>query len=282
MLNVKPESPVEPVVLEVLEYLNAVAAGLGIPYLMIGARALDIQLHNVYGLPTFNPTNDTDFAVAVESWKHFDALKDELIKTGRFTSDSRKAQRIYYDRISAVDLVPFGGLEKPQGSIAWPPEFDQVMKVQGFAEINSAAEEISIPGRSVILRAASLPGLLLLKLFAWDDRRETKDAWNISSLLQYYNFIIDDARIFSDEALYKFFGYDAVKAGAALLGKDAAIIATPANLHLAQKIVLNGMKKGNLTSQVGSGLKSVDSDNQISAAEELLQAFLAGFQPRPL
>jgi hypothetical protein len=38
------------------------------------------------------------------------------------------------------------------------------------------------------------------------------------------------------------------------------------------------MEKGNLTSQVGSGLKSVDSDNQISTAEKLLKAFLAGFQ----
>lgn len=277
MLNIKPDNPVESVVLEVLEYLHAAAADLKIPYLMIGARALDIQLHNIHGLPTFNPTNDTDFAVAVESWKHFDALKDGLITTGRFTSDSRKAQRLYYDGISPVDLVPFGGLEKPQGSIAWPPEFDQVMTVQGFAEINSAASEISIPGRSVILRAASLPGLMLLKLFTWDDRRETKDAWNISSLLQNYNFIIDNTRLFADEALYKSLAYDAVKAGAALLGKDAAIIATPPTLHAAQKIVLNGMKKGNLTSQVGSGLKSVDPDNQISAAEELLQAFLAGF-----
>ncbi len=277
MLNVKPDSPIEPFVLDVLEYVHSAANELRIPYLMIGARAIDIQLHNVYGFPTFNPTNDTDFAVAVESWKHFDALKDGLVKTGHFTLDSHKAQRLDYNGVFPVDLVPFGGVEKPQGSIAWPPEFDQVMKVQGFAEINSAAEEIVIPGRSIILRAASLPGLILLKLFAWNDRRETRDAWNIASLLQNYNLIIDDARIFSDEAIYKSLGYDTVKAGAALLGKDAAVIAAPSTISAAHKIVLDGIEKGNLTSQVGSGLKSVDSDNQISAAEELLKAFLSGF-----
>jgi predicted nucleotidyltransferase len=277
MLKVKPDNPVAPAVLDVMEHVHSAAHKLGIPYLMIGARAIDIQLHNVYGLPTFNPTNDTDFAVAVESWGQFDALKDGLVKTGHFTLDSRQAQRLNYAGIAPVDLVPFGGVEKPLGTIAWPPEFDLVMKVRGFADINSAVEEIVVPGRSVILRAASLPGLMLLKSFAWNDRRETRDAWNISSLLQNYNFIIDDARVFTAEALYKSLGYDAVKVGAALLGKDAALIAAHSTLTVARKIVSDGIEKGNLLSQVGSGLKSVDSENQISTAEELLRAFLMGF-----
>ena len=151
------------------------------------------------------------------------------------------------------------------------------MAVQGFAEINTAAEEIAIPGHDIILRSASLPGLVLLKFFAWHDRRETRDARNIATLLQKYNSIIDDARIFEDEALYRSLGYDTVKAGAALLGKDAAAIATPATVSAAQKIITNGIEKGNLLSQIGSSLVLTEPDNQLSAAEVLLQAFLAGF-----
>lgn len=280
MLKVKQDIPIEPNVLAVLEQVRAVTSALGIPYFMIGARAIDIQLHNVYGLPTFNPTNDTDFGVAVDSWESFAELKDGLVKTGHFKPDAHKAQRMDFDGVYLVDLVPFGGLEKPKGSISWPPEFDQVMKVHCFGEINSAAQEIEIPGLSFVLRAASLPGLVLLKFFTWNDRRETRDAWNISSLLQNYNQIVDDARIFADEDLYKAFAYDAVKAGAALLGRDAAAIATVANLNAVRDIVARGIETGNLTSQVGTGLKLVEDEDRISTAEELLQAFLVGFKKR--
>jgi predicted nucleotidyltransferase len=231
MLKVKQDTPVEPDVLAVLEQVRAVSAALGIPYFMIGARAIDVHLHNVHGLPTFHPTNDTDFAVAVESWEDFAALKSGLAGTGHFKPDARRAHRLYFDEAAPIDLVPFGGLESPRGSIAWPPGFDQVMTVRCFAEINSAAEEIEIHA-GLTLRAASVPGLMLLKLFAWNDRRERKDAWNIASLLQSYEYVVDGARIFADEDLYKSVAYDAKKAGAALLGRDAAAIVTAPILTL--------------------------------------------------
>lgn len=59
MLRVKPEIPIDPTVLAVIEHVHLAAKALEIQYLMIGARAIDIQLHNVYGLPTFNPTKVT-------------------------------------------------------------------------------------------------------------------------------------------------------------------------------------------------------------------------------
>ena len=31
-----------------------------------------------------------------------------------------------------------------------------------------------------------------MKLFAWNDRRERKDAWNIASLLQNYDKVVED------------------------------------------------------------------------------------------
>ena len=278
MLKVKQDTPVDPNVLAVLEHVQAVSNALGIPYFMIGARAIDIQLHNVYGLPTFNPTIDTDFAVAVESWAGFDALKNGLIETGHFKPDIHKAQRLDFNEVYPVDLVPFGGLEKPRGSIAWPPEFDQVMRVQCFTEIDSAAEEIEIPGVGFALRAASLPGLMLMKVFAWKDRKERKDAWNIASLLQNYNLIVDEDSLFADEDIYKAVAYDLEKAGAALLGKNAAAIADTAGVDTVREIVLLGIEKGNLPTQIGTGLKHVEYDSQISTAEELLGAFLMGFK----
>ncbi len=278
MLKVKQDKPVDPFVLAVLEQVQAASNTLGIRYFMIGARAIDIQLHNVYGLPTFNPTVDTDFAVAVESWAGFDALKNGLIATGHFKADTHRPHRLNFDEVYPVDLVPFGGLENPRGSIAWPPEFAQVMRVQCFAEINAAAEEIEIPGVGFAVRAASLPGLMLMKLFAWDDRKERKDAWNIASLLQNYSLIVDEARIVADEGIYKAVAYDSEKAGAALLGKDAAAIADTAGVNSIREIVSRGIERGNLSTQIGTGLRHVEDDNRISTAEELLQIFLMGFK----
>ena len=217
------------------------------------------------------------FPARVESWENFAALKSGLIRAGHFKPDAHTTHRLYFDEISPVDFVPFGGLEKPRGSIAWPPEFDQVMKVQCFAEINSAAEEIEIRA-GFTLRAASLPGLMLMKLFAWNDRRERKDAWNIASLLQNYNHIVEDARLFADEDLYKAVAFDAIKAGAALLGRDAACIAAATSLDAAREILARGIERGDLATQVGTGLRLVEDENRISTAEELLRSFLLGFK----
>ncbi|HBW21940.1 MAG: hypothetical protein A2X28_01920 [Elusimicrobia bacterium GWA2_56_46] len=277
MLTVKPDRPIEPNVLAVLKHLLAVTKALGVQYLMIGAKALDIQLHNVYGLPTYRPTNDTDFAVALENWGQFETLKDSLVKTGHFTPDNHKTQRVWYDRGVPVDLVPFGGLEEPYGTISWPPDSSQIMTVRGFAEINSAAEEIPIPESGSALRIAPLPGLAVLKIFAWNDRLETRDVWDIAALTQNYNLIVAEPRIFQDEQLSKSVGYDAVKAGAVLLGKDAAAIVNPSTLSAAQKILAVQIRRGNFVAQFASGLKSVDPDKQLSTAEELLRAFLIGF-----
>lgn len=275
MLKVKPDKPVDPYVAAVLEHVQAVSGSLGMSCFMIGARALDVQLHNVHGLRTFHPTSDTDFAVAVESWGKFAALKDGLVGTGHFGLDLHATQRVIYDGIYPVDLVPFGGLEQPRGTIVWPPDSAQIMQVQYFAEISAAAEEIEIrPG--LISRVASLPGLMLTKIFAWDERRETRDAWNISSLLQNYNAIVDEARLFADENVCRALGYDAVKIGAALLGKDVAAIVPAADLDAMRGVVTRGVENNGLSAQVATGLQVVETDSRITMAEDLLKAFLSG------
>jgi predicted nucleotidyltransferase len=277
MLKINPDLPIEPEVLAVLGHVQAAAAAVASQYLLIGAKAIDIQLHNVHGLPAYRPTRDADFAVALESWEQFEALKSALAATGLFKADPRRAQRLEYAGGFPVDLVPFGGLESPRGTIAWPPDASQVMTVMGFAEINSAAEEISVPGRPLPLRAASLPGLAVLKVFAWNDRYEPRDAHDLAALLQNYHHAAGDERLYREEALLKSMEYDMTKAGAALLGKDAAAILGATALSAARAI-LTGGKKDSLTAGIAAGLSAVDPDSRISAAETLLAAFLSAFR----
>jgi predicted nucleotidyltransferase len=62
-------------------------------------------------------------------------------------------------------LVPFGELQVDKQTLAWPPEMD-VMTVTGFEEALRAAVEVELAA-NLMVKVASLPGLAILKLFAW-------------------------------------------------------------------------------------------------------------------
>jgi predicted nucleotidyltransferase len=161
-------------------------------YFVAGATARDLILVNVHGLRPGRATRDIDFGIAVENWGRFALLKERLVATKNFTSDRHALQRLTYDDQAArfsipVDLIPFRGVTAAGGNIEWPPSRDIVMNVSGFEE----ALDSSIPIRveeDLIVRVASIPGLMLLKLVAWSDRgRETdKDAADIYRLLTAY------------------------------------------------------------------------------------------------
>jgi hypothetical protein len=115
-------------------------------------------------------TLDIDFGIAVRDWEHFQALKSALAEQASFTVH-RVHQRLIYPTPLAVivDLIPFGGVEREDRTIAWPPDEDFVMRVAGFRD----GLESSVPVRlaeELVVRVVSIPTLLLLKLFAWLDR----------------------------------------------------------------------------------------------------------------
>ncbi|MEK7721898.1 MAG: hypothetical protein AAB359_05865 [Elusimicrobiota bacterium] len=118
MLTTKADKPVEGVVVDILGHVKIAAEGMGVPCFLIGAKAIDLLLHNVYGFNTYRPTMDTDFAVALESWAKYNEFKVSLIRTGKFKLSSNKVHQLVYQNTVPVDLVPFGGLEGPRGKIA--------------------------------------------------------------------------------------------------------------------------------------------------------------------
>ena len=119
-------------------------------------------------------THDVDFAIAVESWDEFNSLKNMLISSGLFQSDERVVHRLYYGpkRDSSgypVDILPFRGVETQTNVIAWPPDMKVLMNVTGYEDALAAAISVTAE-EDLIVRVASLPGLALLKFFAWADR----------------------------------------------------------------------------------------------------------------
>ena len=274
MLTIKKDFPLEQEVLEVLRYIQDVTKKIEVSYLMIGGRAIDLLLHNVYGLPTYRPTEDIDFIIAFESWEEFDYLKNQLIKTGEFKNDKKKCQRLIYKEKMPIDLLPFGRLEKPYRSISWPSDDDLVMNVQGFQDINTAAEKINFVKNEMVIRIASIPGLVVLKLFAWSDRAESKDAQDIFILLHKYNQILDNKRLYEDIELLGTSAHDVEKVGATLLGRDARLILSLKNTNIVKEI-LN--KKERLLNAIAGGLSMVDIEEKFATVEKLFEAFCKGF-----
>jgi len=188
---------------EVVRVVNAIAARLGIEYFLCGATALDVMLTGVFGSQPGRATIDVDFAFTVESWDVFDQLKAALVATGEFEASEKIEQRLYslrHDR-RIVDLIPFGGVENPKGTVSWPPNNDASLNVAGFEEALSSAVRVSLAD-DFSAPVASLAGLTILKLLAWADRKNinNKDAFDILHILGQYAEAGNEERLYTDEA----------------------------------------------------------------------------------
>jgi predicted nucleotidyltransferase len=120
-----------------------------------------------------------------------------------------------------LDVVPFGQIEGPPGEIHWPPGGEIVMTVLGFQEAVDTAEPVDI-GEDLVVPVVTLSAFVLLKLFAWKDRRLQKntDAGDILFVLRNYFQAGNIERIFEHALdLLKALGSDPVLAAAGLLGR---------------------------------------------------------------
>jgi predicted nucleotidyltransferase len=79
-------------------------------WFVVGAQARDLLLRYGYNLQSGRATNDVDFAVAVESWDEYNALREALITAEGFTAHPTQPQRLVLAN-SIIDTVPFGPLE---------------------------------------------------------------------------------------------------------------------------------------------------------------------------
>lgn len=271
--------PLSPLVLEPLKAVAQTANSLGLQYFLAGATARDLVLENIFGRPPGKLTRDLDFGFVLSDWKQFENLKAAFISTGRFKPD-RAIQRVLYQHSAGiavrVDLIPFGGVQ--EGSqISWPPDNDFVMNVAGFREALESALQVQVDG-DLVVPVASLPGLIILKLFAWADRKhEKRDAPDILKILTDYADAENEDRLYADELpILEASEFDVPIAGARLLGKDARHIASQETSASIEKMLADPDLKGELLNQlVQTGPRSDQSFSDHCTL--LLDNFQRGF-----
>lgn len=275
--------PVGELTVEIVREIQKTSKALGVELLLVGAQAKVILLENIHGLNPGRATGDIDFAFAVESWEQFEQIKLSLIATGNFSELPKTAQRLLYkssliEHEYIVDIIPFGAVQDANNMIAWPPDMDVVMSVSGYQEALESALSVEI-GTNLTIKVVSLPGLAILKIFAWSERgttTENKDAIDLLTLLRAYYEAGNTDRIYEepDSATLESLDYNQELMGAWLLGYDAATIADESTIERITALIED--KKENLVLQMAKSLSG--NENALDTAEALLTSFAQGFQ----
>ena len=284
MLSIKPDLPLAPAIIEILRHVQAQAARFGIPCFVVGAMARDMLLHHIHGIHIVRPTRDIYFGIAMKDWEQFMNYKRALCDTGVFFPVAGMAQRLNYRAIEdakgiPLDLVPFGGIESPPGTIAWPPDKAEIMTVTGFDEANVSALTVQLSSNGMTTRVASIPGLVLLKLFAWFERGPTnpKDAQDLTLLIRHYADAGNDDRLYGEKLpLLESVDFELERAGAILLGEDVVSMAHPATLGTLNARLANAHERDRLLTQLALGVTWSDSDDRLNVAISLLDALCSG------
>ena len=286
-MTLKPDRPVDPTALSVMLEIHKASTALGYPAFLVGAMARIILLENIFGLKAGRATTDVDFAFALDDWEQFRALKTFLLTNANFEESRHEAHRLLLQIPGSkhkykVDLIPFGGIETSPSTISWPPDMAVMMNVAGFSDALAAAVKVEVsPGVNIAI--ASLPGIAILKLFAWADRGQDnqKDAIDLVSLLRGYHEAGNEDRIYVEKTALKALetaGYDIELAGAWLLGNDvAAMASTQTNTDL--QALLNGSKRERLIEDMTRAM--LGRDNAMEYSQRLLEQFSIGFTAEP-
>jgi predicted nucleotidyltransferase len=224
----------------VLRDVAEAAVALGIPFFVVGAFARDLILELHYGLPVQRATNDIDFGLQVNSWEEFAQLKTTLIQIQAYRADPHQPQRLHSSTGEIIDIVPFGGVEDATTrTILWPPECVIEMNAFGFAEAYQQSLRVHL-ATDLEVQVSSLAGLALMKLIAWKQRRQTKDAKDLQLILTRYLQAGNLDRLYSDAhadllAEEQFISLDL--AGARLLGRDIAALLSDVSKQEVLKIM---------------------------------------------
>ena len=211
-----------PLLKELLEKLTSFFTSIDSEFFVIGATARDIILSGIHNQQPGRKTDDLDIAIAIPDWDKFDKISKGIENIEGFHKSINQKQRFLFESVFMVDIVPFGEVAKADNNIYWPPEETHAMSVIGFSEIAKHTLEVEIDN-SFSIYVASLPGIFLLKLAAWRDRKiETnKDAGDIAFIISNYLEINELRAATENYDIYEVDEFSAYIAGATLLGRDA-------------------------------------------------------------
>jgi predicted nucleotidyltransferase len=200
MSNIYPISPELLKPMGMSEAMAALQRGFGqfgVDFYIVGAVARDIWLSQIYNEPERRTTKDLDLAVFINNTAEYETLQAWLISHEGFIPASSSAFCLLYPSPVGnvtVDLMPFGTIADEAGDVYFSGLGMEHISTVGFMEVLAEAATVTTPAGEQ-WRVVTLPGIVVLKLVAWQDRPEMrgKDAVDVWNLLEaYFNLITDE------------------------------------------------------------------------------------------
>lgn len=186
----------------ITEMLYALQRGLekfGIDFYLVGAVARNVWMTGINNIAPRRTTGDIDFAVLINDKGVYEALKTYLIITEGFQPYKGNEYVLIWKENLEVDLLPFGAIDDEDAKFNSNGLGLTSISLQGFSEIyNDGLPTLDLEGKHQF-KFCTLPGIVLLKLIAWDDRPESRrdDIKDISDILNHF-FDMNDNEIFEN------------------------------------------------------------------------------------
>lgn len=174
---------------------KSIIDSLEVPMLLIGAQARMLIFDSQYKVQG-RATKDWDVAVKLDNWERYNLLIS-IMTTGQnpLFKKTRVIHKFIHIEIELeVDVIPFGDIGKPKEEINWPD--GNKMNILGLEEAFVNTEIIII--EKLEIRVADIDAFIVLKLLAWNNRRENKDLKDIITVLLKSPNEEDEQRVYDE------------------------------------------------------------------------------------
>lgn len=207
-------------ILRILEALERGFVKFGIDFYLLGAVAREVWMRGLQDITPRRATSDIDFGILTKNSEHFEELKKYLINEEGFTPYHENAFVLITPDKRQIDILPFGAIEK-EGKVTVKGTGMTTLYVDGMKEVfEDGIPEVTFEGK-ITFKVCTLPGIVLLKLVAWDDRPEIRksDLIDIADIMFHF-FSIYDEMIWSEHSDLFGEGKEIEQISARVLGRE--------------------------------------------------------------
>src|SRR5215213_7359863 len=178
----------EPGFVNALDVLERGLTHFHIDYYLVGAVSINVWLTGINGITPRRTTGDVDFAVFINKKGVYEQLKEYLIAKEGFQPYRENAFVLVWKDGTEIDLLPFGAIEDENRKVTVQGTGYTSVHVDGFKEVyEQGLPEVEVD-EGHHFKCCTLPGIVLLKLIAWDDRPEsrTDDIKDVAEILDHF------------------------------------------------------------------------------------------------
>jgi predicted nucleotidyltransferase len=252
----------------------------GIDFYLIGAIARDVWMTGMHGIPIQRVTRDLDIAVLIPGNEAFTKLIAAFVRTGHFSTIRDNPHRLIFEEKYILDLLPFGADIETDGIVNIGEGGLVDISVEGFSEVYAEATKLIEFKEGYRFQVCTLPGIVLLKLIAFDDKPEIrmKDMKDIGFIIEHYFRLRTDEIAESHFDLWEIESFDEKRIGARVLGREIRLIIEKSG-RLQKRIIsiLNTNSTDADTSRMARNMISGEIDS-LEEAMNLLKEILTGLQ----